>query len=256
MTRQISIWEKINGGNPRDRFLIPGIILAGLIIFGLAWEFSPLSSYATPEKIADVARNFAQDPMAPFIMVGLFVLSQLVFFPLIIMTLATAMVFGPLEGILISLTGATISATITYGLGLSLGKYGLKRWMGAVCAKIRTYIQGTGIVGMIALRFVPVAPYSVVNIALGVLSIPFGTYIAGSFLALLPGSIIRSFLGGAITDVWEKPDAHNLGVVAAGVTLWLLMVVTCHALVNRWRKKQGIAGPKPPKKSKWARVST
>lgn len=255
MARQISIWQKIKGGNAPDRFLIPGIILTGLVIFGLAWEFSPLSSYATPEKIADVAHNFAQDPMAPCIMVGLFVLSQLVFFPLIIMTLATAMVFGPLEGILISLTGATISATITYGLGLALGKYGLKRWMGAVCAKIRTYIQGTGIVGMIALRFVPVAPYSVVNIALGVLSIPFGTYIAGSFLALLPGSIIRSFLGGAITDLWEKPDAHNLAIVATGIIVWLLMVLTCHILVNRWRKKQGIVVPKPSKKSKLASVS-
>lgn len=238
MARSLSFRQKIKGKNAGDRFLIPGIILAGLIIFGLAWEFSPLSTYATPEKIADVARDFAKEPMAPFIMIGLFVISQLVFFPLIIMTLATAMVFGPLEGILISLTGAMISAIITYSFGIALGKYGLKRWMGAVCAKIRTYIQGTGIVGMIALRFVPVAPYSVVNIALGVLSIPFGTYIAGSFLALLPGSIIRSFLGGAITDLWEKPDAHSLGIVAAGITVWLLMVVSCHLAVTVGARKR------------------
>lgn len=244
MTIQKSLWHRIKGKNAADRFLIPGIILGGLIIFGLAWEFSPLSGYATPERIAEVTRDFAQEPLAPLIMVALFVLSQLVFFPLIIMTMATAMVFGPLEGLIISLTGASISASITYFMGFALGKYGLKRMMGDVCAKIRNYIEGTGIVGMIALRFVPVAPYSVVNIALGVLSIPFFTYIAGSFLALLPGCIIRSFLGGAITDLWEKPDARNLGVVAAGVTSWLVIVVSSHIFVGWWRKKRGIASPK------------
>ncbi len=242
-----SLWQRIKGKDAADRFLMPGIILCGLVIFGLAWEFSPLSNYATPEKIAEVARNFAQEPMAPLIMVGLFVLSQLVFFPLIIMTLATAMVFGPFEGILISLTGACISATITYFMGFALGKYGLKRMMGTVCAKIRTYINGTGVVGMIALRFVPVAPYSIVNIALGVLSIPFTTYIAGSFLALLPGCIIRSFLGGAINDLWEKPDAKNLGIVAVGITLWLMVVISSHLFVSRWRKKRGILSPKRSK---------
>ena len=244
MTQKTSILQRIKGNNAADRFLVPGIILCGLLIFGIAWEFSPLSAYVTPEKIAEVARNFSQEPMAPLLMVGLFVLSQLVFFPLIIMTLATAMVFGPIEGIIISLTGACISATITYGLGLAMGKYGLNRMMGAVCARIRRYIEGTGIVGMIALRFVPVAPYSIVNIALGVLSIPFTTYIAGSFLALLPGCIIRSFLGGAITDLWEKPDAKNLGIVGIGIIVWLLVVLSSHVFVNRWRKKHGIAAPK------------
>lgn len=244
MARKTSLRQRIKGKDAADRFLVPGIILCGLLIFGLAWEFSPLSNYATPEKIAEVARNFAQKPMAPLMMVGLFVLSQLVFFPLIIMTLATAMVFGPVEGIMISLMGACISATITYFMGFALGKYGFKRVMGTVCAQIRSYIEGTGIVGMIALRFVPVAPYSVVNIALGVLSIPFTTYIAGSFLALLPGSIIRSFLGGAITDLWEKPDAKNIGIVAIGITVWLLVVVSSHVFVSRWRKNRGIMSPK------------
>lgn len=254
MARKTSLWRRIKGENAADRFLIPGIIVVGLIIFGVIWEFSPLAAYATPEKIAEVARNFAQKPMAPFIMVGLFVLSQLIFFPLIIMTLATAMVFGPIEGILISLTGASISAAIAYGAGLAFGKYGLKRMIGPVCERIRSYIEGTGIVGMIALRFVPAAPYSIVNIALGVLSIPFTTYIAGSFLALLPGCIIRSFLGGAITDLWENPDAKNVGVVAIGIGVWLLMVITCHVFVNRWRKKHGISSPDGHKRRKMSRV--
>lgn len=227
-----------------DKFLIPGIILLGLVIFGFIWEFSPLKEYADPEKASAVVRQFSSYPAAPFIMVGIFVISQLAFFPLIIMTLTTAMVFGPVEGIFISLAGASISAAITYFIGFGLGKYGLKKMMGPVCTKVRSYIEGTGIAGMIALRFVPVAPYSIVNIALGVLSIPFLTYISGSFLALLPGCIIRSFLGGAITDLWDKPDAHNLGIVACGIFLWLSVVFITHLFVSRWRKRHGMRNRK------------
>ncbi len=245
MAMKVPFLKKMTGREAADKFLIPGIILLGLAMFGLIWEFSPLKEYADLEKAAEVARQFFSHPAAPFIMVGIFVVSQLVFFPLIIMTLTTAMVFGPVEGIFISLAGACISAAITYFIGFNLGKYGLKKMMGPVCGRIRQYIEGTGIAGMIALRFVPVAPYSIVNIALGVLSIPFLTYISGSFLALLPGCIIRSFLGGAITDLWEKPDAHNLGIVVMGVVVWLSIVLAAHVMVSRWRKRHGLSDAKP-----------
>ncbi|HYD18689.1 MAG TPA: VTT domain-containing protein [Patescibacteria group bacterium] len=200
---------------------------------------SPLSEYASPEKVAEFAREFSNKPFAPALMIAIFVASQLLFFPLVIMTLATAMVFGPVEGIFISLTGATISAAITYGIGFVLGKHGLSKMLGPVCNKIKKQIEGTGVVGMIALRFIPLAPYSIVNIALGVLAIPFMTYITASFLALLPGCLIRSFLGGAITDLWEKPDSKNLTIVGVGVLLWVLIVVLSQLFVRRWKSKQG-----------------
>ena len=238
MAKKLHRLKKIREKVTPQRLAIPGILLIFLLALGLIWDLTPLSEYATPEKIAAAVRDFAERPEAPFLMVGLIILSQLVFMPLIVMTLATAMVFPPLTGILISLAGATGSAAITYGIGHFMGEKGLRKMLGKTLVKIRDAIQGTGLIGLIALRFVPVAPYSVMNIALGVMSIPFVTFITACFLELIPGCAIRAFLGGAISKLWHNPDPKNLAIVAAGVAVWVGVVIFSHWAAKRWKKKQ------------------
>jgi uncharacterized membrane protein YdjX (TVP38/TMEM64 family) len=225
----------------KPKYAIPAAIVTLILALGLVVEASPLSEYATPEKIVALAKNFAGQPFAPLMMVGVIILSQAVLVPISVMTLATAMVFGPFEGIAISLTGALTSALLGFGLGHFLGEKGLRKYVGPTLKKIRGHLENGGIAGLIALRFVPVAPYTVMNITLGVLEIPFITFITASFLELLPGCAIRAFLGGAISELWRNPDATSIGIVAAGFAVWGLMVLGIHMGVKQWKKKRGHA---------------
>lgn len=222
----------------KPRFVaIPAAILAVLLTLGLIWEFSPLAAYASPDQIAKMVGEFADQPHAAFMMVGVIIAAQLLCMPLIVVTLATAMAFPPLEGILISLAGACTSAAITYGIGYTLGGHGLRRWLGPTLQKIRNQLMDTGIVGLIVLRFIPVAPYSVMNVALGVMAIPFVTFMTACFLELLPGCAIRAYLGGAISELWKKPDAHNFAVVGAGVAVWIAVVALTHWAGKKYKQK-------------------
>ena len=206
-----------------------------LIAIGLFWHYSPWAEEITAERVAGKMQNFKDHDGAAFIMIGVFILGGLCFFPLTALTIATAMTFGPFQGIAISLMGAICSAVVTYGLGFLLGKTRLRKWMGPLCDRLQKSVESTGVLGMTALRFVLVVPYTAGNMALGVLRVHFPTFIAGSFLALIPGAIIRSVIGDAMMDFWREPNANNTTYIIVGCTAWLLIVISSHALARKKR---------------------
>lgn len=228
--------------NPRKikpLYIIPAVIATVLVALGLVWQFTPIAEYATPEKIVALAQDFAHQPMAPLMMVGVIILATAMLVPLSVMTLSTAMVFDPFEGIAISMTGALTSALLGFGLGRLLGNKGLRNYIGPIADKLRGHLETGGIAGLIALRFVPIAPYTAMNIALGVIGVPFSSFIISSSLELLPGCAIRAFLGGAISDLWHNPDPKNIGVVVAGIAGWIGVVYMTHVIGKSWKKKHG-----------------
>ncbi len=74
-------------------------------------------------------------------------------------------------------------------------------------------------------RFVPTAPFVVVNMAFGAARVNFWPYIAGLTAGVLPKTAIIAFAGDGIMDALEG----NLGAAAlmgaAAIALWLLVVV-------------------------------
>jgi uncharacterized membrane protein YdjX (TVP38/TMEM64 family) len=70
-------------------------------------------------------------------------------------------------------------------------------------------------------RLVPVAPFSIVNLTAGAISIPALDYILGTALGLLPGIAIMSVLGDRAIRLIQQP---SLAGVAALVGLLVTMV--------------------------------
>lgn len=215
----------------------PLLVLLGfallMAVVALLWQFTPLAAYDTPEKAAALMADFRDNPRAPFIMVGVFIVAGICFFPLTILTVATAMTFGAVQGILISLAGSLCSAALLYGFGHFVGGVRLRRWLGPVCEKIQGKLERGGAIGIMALRFVMVVPFSVVNMSFGIVGVAFVTFMAGTFLALLPGAIIRAILGDAIMEFWNHPDPKNIAYLAAGLAGWIAVIAASHFLARR-----------------------
>lgn len=225
----------------RGRRSHPPLFAVGVLILlaavAVVWSFSPLADHATPEKLAEFIGTWRNNPWAPLVMIGVFIASGLVFFPLVILMIATAMTFGPLQGIFISLSGALCSGALSYAIGYALGKKRFRNAMGPLAERIRRYAKDTGIAGMTVIHFLPIAPFSVVNMGIGALHVPFAIFMGGIFLALLPGAVIRSFLGDAIVQLWQEPDAQNVLYIGSGLAAWLVVVIVTHKLTRRWQKK-------------------
>ena len=148
------------------------------------------------------------------LVVGTFLAGGLVAFPVTILIAATAAAFGPWFGFLYATLGVLASALAIYALGAQFGQAALRRLMGPRLDRIRARIARQGVLAVAAVRIVPVAPFTFVNLALGASAIKLVDYLAGTLLGMLPGLIVMSALGHRIVAIVSQPSLVE--VVAAG----------------------------------------
>ena len=80
---------------------------------------------------------------------------------------ATAAAFGPWLGFALAGTGAIASAMITYGIGAAIGRDAVETVMGPRLHRVRRSIAERGVLAVAAIRLVPIAPFTLVNLVAG-----------------------------------------------------------------------------------------
>jgi phospholipase D1/2 len=114
----------------------------------------------------------------------------------------TAAVFGPLAGTVYALCGALASASVTYALGRRLGRETVRRLAGHRLNALSQRLARRGVLAIVVVRLLPVAPYSVVNLVAGASHIGWRDFLLGTALGLLPGIVMASlFVDRAIAAI-------------------------------------------------------
>jgi phospholipase D1/2 len=211
------------------------VIAAGLLVLGiaLAWQFVPL---ADPKTVKAAFTAIAESRAAPVLVVGVFVVGGLVSFPVTVLIGASAAVFGPVTGFCYAAAGALTSALVTYGVGAALGKRTLLDVLGPTLNRLRQRVAKRGVVTVAAVRLVPVAPFTVVNLVAGASGIPVFDYVAGTLIGMLPGLVMISAVGHQLARVFTAPSAGDLALLAVVVAAWITLSLGVQAAVSRyWR---------------------
>ena len=211
------------------------IALAALLIgaLTLAWYVTPLAEWAEPGAVRALLEGAGRQPWAAALVVGAFVAGGLVAFPVIILIAATAAAFGPWYGFLYATLGVLASALATYAIGAQFGQGALRSVLGPRLDRIRAKIARQGVLAIAAIRVVPVAPFTFVNLAAGASAIKLVDYLAGTLLGMLPGLIVMSALGPRIVAVISDPSAAEITILALGVLGWIAAMFGVQALVSR-----------------------
>lgn len=221
--------------NPRKhKLLLAGLILlGGLVTMAL---FSAWSEWINPEKIKaflDVSRG----TVWAFPLVCLvYVVGGLIMFPVTMLSLITAAVFGPLWGPLYAMTGALLSGAVLFGIGHFAGIKGIRKLIGERARKIDAKMEDKGVFGIVTVRLVPIAPYSLVNLVAGISSIRFLDFMIGTFLGLLPGLIAKGFVGDSLVQAFINPSPATYAYVAAGILFWIALAGGTQLFINRLRR--------------------
>jgi len=169
---------------------------------------------------------------------GLYLVGGLIFFPVNILTAATAIAFGPLPGAVISMAGSMLGAAVGFLVGRRLGLRSLRLFLGALPEKAAQYAKNSNVAGIAMLRLIPIAPFGTINMALGVANVPFRIYLAGTFLGLLPGKLVVVFLGTSLLNLIEHPDTKSILFTAAIASAWIAIVIMSHFVVRRWQERR------------------
>jgi phosphatidylserine/phosphatidylglycerophosphate/cardiolipin synthase-like enzyme/uncharacterized membrane protein YdjX (TVP38/TMEM64 family) len=215
---------------------LAGWLLALLILAGLfaAWRWTPLSEYVTPEAVSTWATLLVNEPAGPFIVIAAYTLATLTMFPRPLITLAAVLAYGPLLGFTYAMTGMLAAALLTYSAGRWLSRDLIRRVAGRRLNRLSRELRRRGLLSVIAVRLVPVAPFIVVNMVAGAAHIRVSHYVLGTAIGILPGTLVATVFGGQLHSALRDPDSINYGLIGISVGA----VVLAFFAVRRWLRRR------------------
>jgi phospholipase D1/2 len=197
-------------------FGIFGVMLALLTI---AWRWTPLREWANLASLLDLARSLEALPFTPLAIVASYVVAGLLMVPVTLLIAVTGIVFGPVTGAAYAIGGSLLSAAVTYGLGRWLGRDTVRRMLGARINRLSRRIAKRGILAMVVVRLLPIAPFTVVNVVAGASHLRFRDYLLGTLLGMSPGIAITVTFVHNLAQAIRNPSAGTVSMLAGIVIL-------------------------------------
>jgi pyruvate/2-oxoglutarate dehydrogenase complex dihydrolipoamide dehydrogenase (E3) component/uncharacterized membrane protein YdjX (TVP38/TMEM64 family) len=163
------------------------------------------------------------------------------------MTLAAGAIFGLVTGTIIVSFASTIGASLAF---LS-SRYLLRDWVrarfGSKAAAIDRGIARDGPFYLLTLRLIPVFPFFLVNLAMGLTAMRLMTYALVSQAGMLPGTIVYVNAGTQLARIESGMDVLSPALLASLVALGLFPLAAKWA-VGRWRRRRAYKGWRRPRR--------
>jgi phosphatidylserine/phosphatidylglycerophosphate/cardiolipin synthase-like enzyme/uncharacterized membrane protein YdjX (TVP38/TMEM64 family) len=207
---------------------LPKVLWVGvlaLVALAVAWRWGPLSEWTSQDQLGEWARRVRESPLSLVVSIGIFVLGGLVMFPVTLLILQMPVVFGPVRGALYAGLGSLASAAVGFGLGRLLGRRRVRRLVGARGNRVLGLLDRHSTLAVAAVRMMPIAPFTLVNLAAGAAGLRWGSYLLGTLLGMAPGILAISVIEHGAVRVLESPSISGIALLAIGAAaaLWGLI---------------------------------
>ncbi|MBT9506399.1 VTT domain-containing protein [Rhodoferax sp.] len=217
----------------RLRLRLLWLLAALVVLIGLAaaWSWSPLRTWLDMDLMVASLRRVGQS-FGFVAAVTIFALAVAAAVPLIFLTLVCIVAFGPWIGAACTLLGALVGACLSYGLGKYLGREALEHFGGARVNALSQQLARRGVLAVIAVRLVPVAPFAIVNMIAGASHIRLRDLLLGTAVGMTPGTVAMMIFMEQIMVALKQPSAGRIWMVA----LTLLLIVLGVWGLRRWMR--------------------
>lgn len=155
----------------------------------------------------------------PLLIVGLTLIHAAVFYPAEIVDAAAGFVYGFAPALALVMFGWLLSGLLCYGVGRSVARPLLDRWLGrGRFERTEAAIERGGASLLIALRLIPVLPFSLVCYAAGAARVPPWRFVWTTVLGYLPITALAVYFGTRLEGL-SITDPLVLGSAAALLAL-------------------------------------
>ena len=205
--------------------LVGGLgLVAIMIALVAAWHWTPLQEIAEPRAVARWLRAVGHNTWLPAFVAAAYVAASLVVFPNTVLCLGVIMALGPLEGALYAFAGSMTAAFVGYGLGRRGGRR-VERLRFAGFQRMSEQLRSGGFVQVLALRLLPVAPFTATNILSGAARVRLLPYAAATLVGIAPYILTFALFGRQTRRLLSDPTPHDIAItvaiaVVATVALW------------------------------------
>jgi uncharacterized membrane protein YdjX (TVP38/TMEM64 family) len=158
-----------------------------------------------------------------------------------VLTIAGGLLFGKFLGFALTVTAATIGATILLLVVRSLFVHTLGNHRQRIPETVRRRLVTDGFSYLLALRLVPLFPFWLVNLAAAVAGIRLAVFVPATLLGIAPTTFILSSIGAGVGGVLERGETPDLSVLfAPGILLPLIGLAVLSLLPAIFRRRKSI----------------
>jgi uncharacterized membrane protein YdjX (TVP38/TMEM64 family) len=181
-------------------------------------------------------RNFIEHHWVKAVLIyaAIYALAVAVSFPAAgLLTVAGGLLFGWVTGAITTIFAATVGATVIFLAAKTSLEKVLIRKSGPLLTKVRDGFAENAFSYLLFLRFVPLFPFWLVNLASALARIPLKSFVSATFLGIIPITLVFSFLGSSLDAVIEDHRAAYQACMAQGATNCTFDLAISHIVTPR-----------------------
>lgn len=174
------------------RWLVNALLLAALVVVGVVvWQQDLVQRSRLEELVADAGA------WGPVVFVVVYAVLSLFPVPQGLFTVLAGVLFGAVGGVLVVWVAAVLGALG----GFLIARSSLRPVIDPVIARyggeVRERLMGTGVLPILAIRLMPVAPFMAVNYVCGAAGVPLRSYSIATMLGILPAVVLYVQVGAS-----------------------------------------------------------
>ena len=200
------------------RILFWTLALVTLVAMAAAWRFTPLSDLLDVATLNEVASRLRGSVLTPLAVISAFVIGGFLMVPVTAMIVVSVLIYDPLAGYAYALAGSLLSAVAGYGVGAVLGRETVRQLAGERIRYVSRQLARRGLLTVLVVRVLPVAPFTVINLVAGVSHIRFRDFLIGTLIGMAPGMVGITLVTDRTVAAIRSPDTETI--------LTLVLVVT------------------------------
>lgn len=232
----------------RHRLILLAVIAAAVVAF-IALDLGRFLSlaYLQEQRGALIAWRDAQPLAATLGFFAVYVAVTALSLPgAAILTLAGGALFGLWWGVLIVSFASTIGATGAFLVARYLARDAIQSRYGERLKAINQGIEKEGALYLFTLRLVPVFPFFLINLLMGLTRMRAPTFFWVSQLGMFPGTLVYVNAGTQLAELQSLGGILSPGLIGAFVLLGLFPLIA-KKLVDALKARKVYAGWKKPK---------
>jgi phospholipase D1/2 len=213
----------------RTLFALASVLIVALVL-AAAWRWTPLGEWIDVNVAISRLGDLRGEWMAPLVVILVYLGGSLVVFPITLLIIATGVAFGALYGFVYALVGAVTSAMITYQIGQLLGHKAIRSLSNRWVSRVSRRLARQGLLAIITLRVVPVAPFTVINLVAGASHIRFRDFAFGTLLGMAPGALALTVFSDQVVAAIATPETIRI----VGLLILAFVIAAGSWWLGRW----------------------
>ncbi|MAX72282.1 MAG: hypothetical protein CMH66_01180 [Nioella sp.] len=162
-------------------------------------------------------------------------------------TLAGGFLFGLFPGAFYVVVSATLGAIVIFlaakwGLGEALAAR-MDASSGRI-KRIKEGIEANELPMLFLIRLVPAVPFFVANLLPALVGVALGPYVFTTFFGIMPGTVVYTWVGAGLGEVFARGDTPDLGIIfepmILGPILGLCALALLPIVIRAVRGKEGV----------------